>query len=92
MDNVKEIIKLNFCQNCSSKCDDCMQLVINKCNNITSYKCNNYCNNIHLDEYKKHIKFDFHDDSGNFIAIIKPKTPLSAIIELRKHYDFVRNK
>lgn len=92
MDSFIENIKINFCKVCKNKCDNCMNLEVINHNEVTLYKCVNYCNNTPLEEYKKYIKYDYHDDDGNFIAIIKPRTPLSSIIELRKHYDFVKNK
>lgn len=69
-----------------------MNVKVIKNSSITLYKCVNYCNNTPLEEYKKYIKYDYHDEDGNFIAIITPRAPLNAIMELRKHYDFVRNK
>lgn len=92
MNSLENNIKINFCKVCKNKCDNCMNINVIKNSSITSYKCVNYSNDTPLEEYKKYIKCDYHDEDGNFIAIITPKAPLNAIIELRKHYDFVRNK
>jgi hypothetical protein len=92
MDSLENNIKINFCKVCKNKCDNCMNLKVINENGIASYKCMNYCNDTPLEEYKKYIKYDYHDEDGNFIAIINNRTPLNAIMELRKHYDFVRNK
>lgn len=92
MDSLEKNIEINFCKVCKNRCDNCMQLQVINENNMTLYKCVNYYNDTPLEEYKKYIKYDYYDDDGNFIAIIKPRTPLSSIVELRKHYDFVRNK
>lgn len=90
MDTLEEKIRRNLCGICKKRCDNCMKIEVINYEDMTLYKCVNYYNDTPLEEYKKWIKSDYHDEDGNFIAIIKKYTPIEAIVELRKHYDFVR--
>lgn len=92
MEKFLENIERNFCKICKKRCNNCMDVRVINDDDITLYKCVNYFNDTPLEEYKTYIKYDFHDDDGNFIAIIEARTPIEAIVELRKHYDFVKNK
>ena len=38
----------------------------------------------------KHIKYSFYDEEGNHVAMLKHKVNLDDILELRKHFDFVK--
>ena len=88
---MEETIRKNFCKYCKRKCDNgCINVAVQKNGDLTVYRCTNYQNDIQLDPCKKYIKFDYHDDNGNFIAIIKPRTPFAVLVELRKFYDFVK--
>lgn len=90
---MEETIRKYFCEYCKKKCGkDCMEIQQIQSAEFVCYSCKNYQNNIQLESYKKFIKYDFYDDDGNKIAIIKQHTPKEIIVELRKYYDYVRHQ
>ena len=90
---MEENIRNYFCKFCKKiGGQDCMQIQTIQSPKFVCYFCVNYQNSIQLESYKKYIKYDFYDDDGNKVAIIKQRTPKDAIVELRKHYDFVKHR
>lgn len=90
---MEENIKKYFCEFCKKNGDKyCMNIQKAQSEEFICYSCRNFQNNIQLESYTKYIKFDFYDDNGNKIVIIKPKTPLNVILELRNYYDYVKHR
>lgn len=83
-------IKNNFCKCCKKDGEGCINIEVHTVDNVKIYRCTNYECNIELPEYMKNIKFAFYDEDGNYIAILKNKVNKDEILELRKHFDFVK--
>ena len=87
---MEEKIKINFCKCCKRCSEGCMNIEIRTIDNVKIYRCTNYESNIELPKYMKHIKYSFYDEEGNHVAMLKHKVNLDDILELRKHFDFVK--
>lgn len=87
---MEEKIKINFCKCCKKCGKGCLNVEIREIDDVKIYRCTNYECNIELPEYMKNIKFAFYDEDGNYIAILKNKVNKDEILELRKHFDFVK--
>lgn len=87
---MEDKIKINFCKCCKRNSEGCMNLEIREIDGVKIYRCTNYQCNIELPDYIKNIKYSFYDDEGNYIAILKNKVNKDEILELRKHFDYVK--
>lgn len=89
---MENVIKNNFCKYCKTNRKDCIKIKSQIKNNVLTYKCENYKSNIQYEEYMKYIICDYHDENFNHIVIIKYKTPIDIILQLRKKYDYVKSR
>jgi len=95
MKDVERVLEEEYCIFClNHKCKkdwECLKFKISEKDNMVTYKCLNFVKGPKKEiEFKEYLKYAFYDEVGNYVAIIKRRTPKNIIEQMKNKFDEVK--